>query len=333
MCQMKRFLFHSLPFYLVFNVSSLCAQSPGYTIESFQGSYTELSSYQSIGILTQGDPLWEYEFQLEFPFPFYDSTYSRMFYNQNAWGSFTEDQDVALFLFQAPWTYEHIVDTSNITSDVRFAHVEAGDRQAFVIQFTKARFFADPFEDSLDTYVNFQLWFYDNGIMEVHFGEINMDGNPIYEPGVGFYDYTTSGGVDTTYVAGPHMGISHPLNEKDAIGLEGAYNDFEIVGELYSNLTLLPPEGWIIRFKPIEVSTTGHSVHYEVFQVCPNPTNSTIWLPADDVSVFVFNGIGETVYSGNPKDHKLDISSFRAGIYYLHIDSGDKILTGKFIKQ
>jgi hypothetical protein len=115
----------------------LIAQSSEYTIESFQGVYTELSTYESIYLLTGGDRLWEYDFEFEFPFPFYDSTYYWMHFDEESWGSFTLDQDLALLLMHfGTYTFYEANDTSNITSDVRFSHVDIEGKKAFVIQYT-----------------------------------------------------------------------------------------------------------------------------------------------------------------------------------------------------
>jgi hypothetical protein len=231
------------------------------------------------------------------------------------------------------WTWENLVDTTNITSDVRFSHTEADELQAFVIEFTKARLFADPFEDILDTYLNFQYWFFENGVIEVHFGDIHMDGSPVYAPGKGLYCYSTSEGVDTTEVCGPHMGIGHPLDEENAIGLEGAYNDYEIYPNQYGFLTVLPPEGWVIRFKPTSEATSDPNPVHETLHISPNPTSDYLQLPYTDGRIVVVDGTGRIVYDGYLVDTHLDVSFLPAGLFYLQIITPEKFSTGKFIRQ
>ncbi len=97
----------------------LKAQSSEYTIESFQDDgYTELTSYQSIALLTNWHPFWTYEFDFGFPFPFYDFTYNKMLFRYNGWESFTDEEDTAIFLMEYGWTHEAFVDSFNIPSDV-----------------------------------------------------------------------------------------------------------------------------------------------------------------------------------------------------------------------
>lgn len=310
------------------------AQSANYTIESFQDVYTELANYESVGILAMGNPIWEIEFDLNFQFPFFDSLYSKIIYRGEAWGSLTDDEDLGLFLmlFTRGYAWADLNDTSNITSDVRFSHVFSNNMQAFVLQFTKIEFFADPYYELLDTYFNFQLWFYENGIMEVRFGEAHMDGTPIYEPGKGFYCYTTSGGVDTNEICGPYMGISNPLDEEDAIALSGSYDDFEVVGELYSILNTLPPEGWVIRFKPKSVGLFDPELRTNQQVIIPNPASSCILIPNPGNGVTIFDFSGKIVYEGTAPENKVSVSTLPTGIYFVKIASDFNSSIGKFFK-
>ncbi len=308
-------------------------QSTDYKIESFQSVYEPLKSYESIAILTEGNLLWEYEFDLNFEFPFYDSFYTRLYYNNDSWGSLTDNQDEGLLLmdYLDGYTFDNVLDTVNITSDVRFSHVDIDDIQAFVIEYAKARFFADPFSDTVDTYMNWQLWFFENGIIEVHFGEMHMDNTPIYEQGKGFFEFTLDGQVDTTSIRGPHMGIANPYDEDDAIGLSGAYNDYEVIGDNYATLSVLPPIGWIIRFVPTGVAVTEPNI-YEDLHIIPNPATTSINLPYTSGIVQIINSIGIIVYEHFNESENIDVSSLPAGTYFIRFLSKDKSSFGSFVK-
>src|SRR5687767_15330578 len=111
--------------------------------------------------------------------------------------------------------------------------------------------------------------------MEVHFGDIQMDDNPIYLPGFGFWCYDDNG-IDTSGRCGPHMGIADPEDEETiGVGLNGAYNDFEIIEDNYGTLTVIPPQGWVIRFKPITVATSDPKINDQLL-LSPNPTYDVI---------------------------------------------------------
>src|SRR5688572_23050607 len=103
--------------FLMFIPFKSISQPLDYDIESFQGVYSELTSYQSVAILTMGSIFWEYEFDLNFDFPFFDSSYNKLIYREEAWGSLTEDQDEAFLLMEFDaYVFDNVEDTFNITS-------------------------------------------------------------------------------------------------------------------------------------------------------------------------------------------------------------------------
>ncbi|MBK9985281.1 MAG: T9SS type A sorting domain-containing protein [Saprospiraceae bacterium] len=331
---MKALIIFLLACYFALSYRHLSAQSAGYTIESFQGVYTELEDYESVGILALGSPIWEMEFDFNFQFPFYGALYDKMIYNAEGWGMFTDDEDESTYLmdYTGSYAWDDLNDTSNITSDVRFSHVTFNNMQAFVLQYTKMGFFADPVANSFDTYMNFQIWFFENGVMEVHFGEMHMDGTPIYEPGKGFYCYTTSGGVDTNEVCGPHVGISNPYDRDDGIAVSGSYDDFEITSDIYDNLTTLPPPGWIIRFKPTSVGLFDPAPQNNHIIIAPNPASSYILIPNVASKVLIYADSGKIVYEGVPSEKILSVSNLTPGIYFTKIISSGQTFMGRFIK-
>lgn len=274
------------------------------------------------------------EFQLNFPFPYFDSVYTKLFFDRSGWGYFDfDEQDFSIFLMQyESWTYDRWVGDTTPDSDARFSHVVSNGLQALVIQFTKARIFADPFEDSLDTYLNFQVWFFENGVIEVRFGEIHIDGNPIYRPGKGIFCHTTSGGIDTNDICGPLMSIANPFDESDAIGLQGSYNDYEVTGTLYSRLTVMPPHGWVIRFKPKTVGTSEPDYESNEVSISPNPASSFINLTGPDSYINICSLSGQIVYQGIVNETKFDISTFPQGVYFVRTLSDKRASIGKFIK-
>ena len=310
------------------------SQTPKYAIQSFQGAYSELQEYQSIALLTGWDPLWTYEFQLNFPFPYFDSVYTTLFFDRSGWGYFDfDEQDFSIFLMQyESWTYDPWVGDTTPDSDARFSHVVSNGLQALVIQFTKARIFADPFEDSLDTYLNFQVWLFENGVIEVRFGDIHMDGNPIYKAGKGVYCHTTNEGIDTTDICGPLMSIANPFDESDAIGLHGSYDDYEITGSLYSRLTVLPPIGWVIRFTPTSVGLIDPKSEIQQIAITPNPASSSILIPDSNNDVTILDCSGRIMFKGSSTDGKVDVADFPAGMYFIKMDGPGSPLLGKFIK-
>jgi len=313
--------------------SYISAQSDEYLIESFQGEYVELGDYQSLAIKALGNPLFEEVLHLDFPFPLYGVNYDSFTYLNDSWGSFTVEQDISLLLmdFSRGYAWDTVQDSNNILSDIRYAHVLTNGIQAFVLQYTKMGFFADPVEE-FEPSMNFQIWLFENGVLEVHFGEMDMNGTPIYEPGEGFYCYTTSGGVDMSEICGPHVGISDPLNEENAIAVSGSWDDYEVVGDQYAVLNTLPPVGWIIRFKPRALGIFEPDYEINKVAISPNPASSYINLTEPGSYISICSLSGQIVYQGIVNETKLDISTFPQGIYFVKTLSDKGTSIGKFIK-
>ena len=312
----------------------LFAQSDDYLIESFQDEYAELTDYESVALLNQGDPLFFLEFELDFLFPFFGEHYDRINYDADAFGTVTQNEYYSFFLmeFSRGYAWDVVWDSTNIPSDVRYTHVFVNDMQAFVLQYTDMGFFADPDDEDFNPAMNFQIWFFENGIMEVHFGEMNMNGSPIYKPGKGFYCYTSSGGIDTTEICGPRMGILNPMDESDGIALSGNIENYEVSGNPYSVLNTLPPVGWIIRFKPKALGIFEPEYQFDEFVINPNPASSFIQIPDIGSSVSIYNLSGTKMYEGIAFEGKLNISTFPQGIYFVKSLSENGASVGRFIK-
>ena len=331
---MKTFLSVYSVLILMFILQKAVCQSPGYSIESFQSVYTEITEYESIVIQTENDLFWEVEFPFGFQFPFYDSSYNYVTFVHNAWGYFTDNEEFALYMLQYPLLVtEFNFDTSFIPSDVRYTHMISNNLQTLVLQFTKNRFFDDPYSDTCDTYMNWQVWLFENGVIEIHFGDMHMDNNPIYAPGKGFYDYTSDEGIDTTSIYGPYVAISNPKDESDAISFSGSYEDFEEGDWLYDPLTVLPPIGWVIRFKPKSVGIFEPDYkNYEV-AINPNPANSYIQIPESESRVTVYDNAGKVFIDKILNDDKVNISALPDGLYFVKILFDNKSTNGRFIKS
>jgi len=332
---MRKLIQILLGIYFAISFHSISAQSSGYTIESFQGVYTELDQYESIQSPTDFDIFWEREFELNFQFPYYDSVYNRVIFVHDNWGAVTDDQDFSLLLFE----YTDFVcdepfspDPDSLTSDVRYANVTSNNMQAFVLQYTNNIFFFDIGNDDIDTYMNWQVWLFENGVMEIHFGEMHMDNNPIYEPGKGFFSYGNNG-VDTSEIYGPRLSIANPKDESDAIALSGSYDDYEVSGDQYSVLNTIPPMGWIIRFKPKSVGIFDPKPRDNQIVISPNPANSFINISEIGSYVTMYDFSGKIMYEGITNETKLNVTSFPPGIYFVKIASGNTSSIGKFFKS
>jgi hypothetical protein len=136
------------------------------------------------------------------------------------------------------------IDTNNIVSDIRYKFSKKNNLNALVLQYTKVRLISDPSVSEFDSHINFQVWYFENGTMEVRFGSYNLDNSPNYIPGEGFYLLPNN---HSPIYYGPEMLIRNAFKENVGLGLDGPYNNYN-VDNIGGYLTELPPKGWVIRF-------------------------------------------------------------------------------------
>jgi hypothetical protein len=69
----------------------------------------------------------------------------------------------------------------------------------------------------------------------------------------------------------------------------------------------------------------------------PNPANNYIEIETDlkDYSISIFDVMGKLMLKEKNSQNKtrIDISDFSIGIYFIQLQSGEKILNKKFIKE
>ncbi len=85
-------------------------------------------------------------------------------------------------------------------------------------------------------------------------------------------------------------------------------------------------------------ASTGINKNFLVksLNIYPNPASTTIHLTGLDnsevLSTEIMNVTGKVVYAGND-NKEIDISAFRAGVYFVSIHTSNSVYTGKFIKN
>jgi|GEM_PF-3855889 len=99
-------------------------------------------------------------------------------------------------------------------------------------------------------------------------------------------------------------------------------------------------DGFISRFKienwtPVGVEEVP--VKQETLRIYPNPASNILYIyyPNDYQSLNVVNSIGQTVYTGGKSIsgelQQINVTGLSAGLYFVRLTSGNKVLTGKFI--
>jgi len=110
----------------------------------------------------------------------------------------------------------------------------------------------------------------------------------------------------------------------------------------FSNYTFLITDGMLDTTVAIGwCNTTGISeIDQEEINIFPNPASDILYIgfdkPGNNRSIAIFNLTGALVKEAVPEQApvvSIDISGFSAGIYFIRVFDGRKMLTGKFIKN
>jgi len=302
--------------------------SQSYLIDTLRREYIELDSFNSIAKESLGNKTWSKKFELPFSFPYYDSIYTQIIcdYESKCYFEFNPNWDIGLMTFG--YQFDNVLDTTNIMSDVRYKVIRHDEKQVLVLQFTKNRLISDQSISQFDSYINYQLRFYETGEIEVHFGDINLDNSPNYRPGEGFYLITQSG-QEINF--GPEMGIRHPFDEDDQTFLDGDWNDF-YVDNGSGFLTTLPPKGFVIKFS--NKGTNTNDLHEITSKIFPNPTSSFVNIQShSEIKMVRIKDLNNQIvisFKTNLNSH--NISHIPSGIYVMELFVGTKIEYLKFIK-
>jgi hypothetical protein len=104
-----------------------------------------------------------------------------------------------------------------------------------------------------------------------------------------------------------------------------------VIGEINSNTFLIKLQENIVSGVQNEMVTQQQTVLY------PSLTNNFVFIDAGNVSgsIFIFTTEGKLVKEVPTSKGKvsIDVSGLSSGIYFARCFSGEKIFTGKFIKQ
>lgn len=313
--------------------SSLSAQY--YELEAFQGEYNEIDDYNSL-LLNIGGPtfFWSFRFDLNFEFPYFDSTYN-FIYASDGGGLGFESRADYISPFTVEVTFDNDFDILDIESDIRYKLTEENGLKCLVLQYTKMRFIGDPSIEGFDSYLNYQKWFFEDGSIELRIGNMNLENSPGYSPGEGFFLIFEDG--DLLIPITVDIGLANPEFENGSFIL-GKHDDFEVVeydNESGRGIMDLPPEGWVFRFEPKPTTTSGLESKSEII-LYPNPVNEELWLDADNEavkSIEIIDMMGRTVLFQRLNENRIDLSNLSPGVYSIIVRFQDGKISRKIIKN
>jgi hypothetical protein len=292
-----------------------------YTGEWGVSSYDTLTSYTSL--------LWDvlptpslYEggdipIDIGFPFPYYDEIYHELSIRGMGYVFFGLNW-YEIYVYAA-FFERHM--TLPIHSDWRMQRDTAG-MDILKFEWKDIGILYDIIgSNPTDHRMNFQLWLYENGIIEYHFGHMDLDNTPWFSPSGGFKD-------PQGWTIGPWvMAVRRELIEEHYFLCDEGEISFFSGGELSGDVYRCVPEyGTWFRFIPNEITKTKNIAYNrkESVLVKPNPVidKFRICMPqrVKDISettlVEIYNQMGAKVFSRTVNlSSDIDISSFPAGCY------------------
>lgn len=302
-----------------------------YTFDSVSEPYEELVDYNSLAIEKQGTFTWNHRFELGFQFPFFELNYNHLNSDISAFGIFDNASSFSVLLMSSIYEWDNVSNPSNIESDIRYTSMVKQGIKCFVIQYTKMRLGTDISIPTHDSHINFQLWFFENGIMEIRFGSSNLANSSAYVPGEGFYLNTNDG----PKLLGPNLSLQHPTNPNLFYDLSGDYNDLKENSTTESFLQTLPPENWVIRILPKTVHTEEVNQVQE-FKIIPNPCIDYFMIDGINTpfDAHIYNNRGRLVKHliDHPKK-RIELRDLSPGMYQIFIKSDNVKLTQRIVKR
>lgn len=114
-----------------------------------------------------------------------------------------------------------------------------------------------------------------------------------------------------------------------------SFQRFELLDNgIDGNVKWWPPEGWVIRFTNLLVSTKENSIDFQT-KVFPNPANDKIMIssesPIREVKMFCVNGMEKISHKGDGIS-EINMTGLPPGTYFLRLFDGEYFHYHKIVK-
>ncbi len=319
-----------------FTITLLCllstlqyhAQSAfNYKIDTFTSSYDTLVEFNSIPkeLVAEMDvpwSSWSRTIPLDFTFPFFDTTTKELTLENFSVGIIPGSPDYNLYLFNLFWgvytkdlKLEDFTTSKPLQSDFRYNHVVKNNKKAFVMEYKNVGF--DPAYD-VEFYsagrVNFQTWFWENGDIEMKFGEVNLDGL--------FFNGQIPKIIDSTQI----LLFIRNIDENKIIIVEGSIENFKIATSFNMTngiyLKSLPHKNFVFRFTYMPTATNDVVTKQNNKAKLVSTTIEDELYQNKKYGLYDLNG---TVIMQGKYNGGIDVAHLPKGFYFLKLDDHDKI--------
>jgi len=323
---------------LMFYATTMVSQT-NYMVSWGYSDYDTLSNYISIYDSVAGMSGVEVNIQFGFSFPFFDSPYSTITLDGDGYGIFPGSPDYNLFLFASEYESHDFSGITSIHSDWRYKNDTANGLEILKVEWKDVGIWSDVI-DSLPSEhrINFQAWFFENGVIEIHFGNIDLSNTDFYIDSFGFVDF--EGGT-----IGPWVGIGN-FDLSEVYYITGTNSNVSVItledsADIFYDV---PEYGQFFRFTPNEISGLQPVAENDEFFIDPNPVTESFTIRhkrqdrilSDNAVVEIYSVQGELVISQliNEGKERINVSQLPAGIYFVRLRN-EKFMTinRKVIKQ
>ncbi|MBK8626636.1 MAG: T9SS type A sorting domain-containing protein [Saprospiraceae bacterium] len=314
---------------LLFSVSNTICFGQSYIVEIDSISYDTLIDYTSIVKENWDDRVippnkFDKEFDLGFDFPYFDTNFDKVYISNKSLIDFEGFDEYAMqFLVQLSPFYAVLDQPDVYNSDFRYKRDYVDNKSVFIIEFKNVDLFI---EENTQVDLSFQFWLWENGNIEIRFGELNCP-NEYFKPGFGVYDsflnkYFTLSMTILSKDGNEIINVGGNINTNPIIHYNTYFDD-------PLGLTHLPAKNTVCRFRKKTTSTQNQD---QGIINLPNLLKETINIPADiEFNYFLISDSFGRVLAKS-KNRNFDISNLSNGVYFITFLQGSKVVTSKFLK-
>lgn len=312
---------------LMFFSTSLLAQKH-YKISWGVDSYDTLTQYETIDLLHSPMGI-DTVFQLGFKMPVYDTFFTEVRLGLDGYGDFSNGNNYYADVYFFAADFAPFYPTMNLyKSDWRYEQTTVDDLKVLKVEWKNMALLDEILADTVaDHYINFQAWFFENGNIELHMGNLKLDETKYFSDTTGFV-------FDDGDSYGPWVGIAdssyknvYYVSGPDSALREGNSEDSSDI--IYG----VPTVGRYYRFEKLAHSSSKSSVNVLAdFSIYPNPANELLHFSAINSGlVEIVNQTGVVVKTSeiNKTNNNLKIEELPTGIYMVRFTSEGGQMTVK----
>lgn len=322
---------------LILALALLCTSvhisSQSYRVEIDSLPYDTLREYTSLGLeKAMVTPIYfefEQEFEFGFGFPYFDTILHSFIFQNYSIGDIEGCLEYPMYLFSKEFNL-HIEEkiVPNLDSDFRYISTDIDGKKVFIFEFKKVVYEEEPDEPKFSrNHFSFQHWFWENGDLEIRFGE-SFILSELYKPGVGIKEQFTGNYYPfaltiSNYDLDENIHVSGNLNDNPSIAVTDNWD------QDFPGITNIPEKNTVCRFKKLTSKTKDKSTPISMASIVHDQIN----IPEDYIfeNYIIFDIMGNPLLSG--KSNIVDTQGLNAGSYILLINHIQGNKTHRFIKM